>query len=213
MTLEEALAENARLTAKISESNKHTKAAEAATAAAALKAAEDEKERLKATNNNEQLVKTLEAEGLTKDRNHAALLTAHALEISEMVQKSEFTIDSNKAREFANEISKCGKRAPVLADKMKPFLKHVNGKSVIVDKDGNVRDITPEAFILEFKTNPAYDFLVDGVDSSGGSATGSSSTGGATANPFKRGEHFNLTKQGEIIKSDPALAAQLKASA
>lgn len=34
-----------------------------------------------------------------------------------------------------------------------------------------------------------------------------------TKNPFKKGEHFNLTKQIELKKTNPALAAQLEAAA
>lgn len=37
--------------------------------------------------------------------------------------------------------------------------------------------------------------------------------GGEVKNPFKKGEHFNLTKQIEIKKTNPALAAQLEAQA
>lgn len=43
----------------------------------------------------------------------------------------------------------------------------------------------------------------------GTGATGNNGTGGATKNPWSK-EHFNLTRQGEITKSDPGLAAKLK---
>jgi len=50
---------------------------------------------------------------------------------------------------------------------------------------------------------------------SGGSASGAGAKGGEFAqlndkNPFKKGEHFNLTKQAEIVRSNPSLAAKLK---
>ena len=198
MDLEEALAEIERLAAKISESNKHTKAAEAATdaataaakaaaEAATLKAAEDDKERLRSTNNHEQLVKTLEEEAQSSKRNIAALtlgqqdlINAHAQQLSDRDRRDESVIDSNTARDWAGTISTCSKRSPVLADKMKPFIQHREGKQVILDADGNVRDITKEAFILEVQTNPANDFLIDGVDSSGGRAPGNNNSGGAS---------------------------------
>jgi hypothetical protein len=50
----------------------------------------------------------------------------------------------------------------------------------------------------------------------GGGATGSTSGGGGARatvkNPFRR-ETWNLTEQMKLQKSDPALAARLKASA
>ena len=58
-----------------------------------------------------------------------------------------------------------------------------------------------------------YRFYLAGSGATGGGSTGGKGTGAAMANPFKQGEHFNLTEQGRILKEDPVLAAQLKAAA
>ena len=62
------------------------------------------------------------------------------------------------------------------------------------------------------KESGRYDAFLAGTGSTGGRSTGSTSTGAATVNPFKK-ETLNLTEQARILKEDPTLAAQLKASA
>ena len=184
-----------RLTAKISESNKHTKAAEA-------KAAKEEKERLEGANNFEQLYKSSEAEreGLIQ-------------QIADRDLKAASTNEDNAALTLANELTKDTKRARLLAKELKGRLKSTDDGIKVTDVNGNLTVSSLDDLKLEVQKNPDYDFLIDGVDSSGGGAGGSNNNGGATINPFKKGEHFNLTKQGEIQTSDPALAAQLRASA
>jgi hypothetical protein len=193
--LDALTADNDRLTAKISESNKHTKAAEA-------KAAKEEKERLEGANNFEQLYKSSEAEreGLIQ-------------QIADRDLKAASTNEDNAALTLANELTKDTKRARLLAKELKGRLKYTEDGIKVTDVNGNLTVSSLDDLKLEVQKNPDYDFLIDGVESSGGGAGGSNNNGGATINPFKKGEHFNLTKQGEISKSDPALAAQLKASA
>jgi len=62
------------------------------------------------------------------------------------------------------------------------------------------------------KESGRYDAFLAGTGSTGGRSTGSTSTGAAIVNPFKK-ETLNLTEQARILKEDPTLAAQLKASA
>ena len=63
------------------------------------------------------------------------------------------------------------------------------------------------------KESGRYDAYLAGTGSTGGRSNGSTSTGAATdVNPFKK-ETLNLTEQARILKEDPTLAAQLKASA
>lgn len=63
------------------------------------------------------------------------------------------------------------------------------------------------------KESGRYDAYLAGTGSTGGRSSGSTSTGAAAGvNPFKK-ETLNLTEQARILKEDPTLAAQLKASA
>jgi hypothetical protein len=155
-------ADNERLTAKISESNKHTKAAEA-------KAAKEEKERLEGANNFEQLYKSseVEREGLMK-------------QIADRDLKSASTSEENAALTLANELTKDTKRARLLAKELKSRLKYTDDGIKVTDASGNLTVSTIADLKLEVQKNPDYDFLIDGVDSSGGSANGNNNTGGAS---------------------------------
>lgn len=92
---------------------------------------------------------------------------------------------------------------------------------VVVDADGNPRlkDGSGKALgigdlIAELKANELYSGAFKASGASGGGAGGSARGGGGAGaqNPWKR-ESLNLTRQGEIAKSNPALAARLKAEA
>tara|TARA_R110000765_G_scaffold276665_2_gene374742 strand:+ start:1572 stop:2213 length:642 start_codon:yes stop_codon:yes gene_type:complete len=154
-------ADNDRLSAKISESNKHTKAAEA-------KAAAEEKERLKGINDFEQLFKSSELE---RD--------ALKQQITDRDLKSASTSEDNAAMTLANELTKDTKRARILAKELKGRFKFTEGGVKVTDINGNLTVSSIADLKLEVQKNPDYDFLIDGVDSSGGSATGSSNSGSA----------------------------------
>jgi hypothetical protein len=92
---------------------------------------------------------------------------------------------------------------------------------VVVDGDGNPRlkdgsgkALGIEDLIAELKANELYSGAFKASGASGGGAGGSARGGGGAGaqNPWKR-ESLNLTKQGEIAKSNPALAVRLKAEA
>ena len=155
-------ADNERLTAKISESNKHTKAAEA-------KAAKEEKERLEGANNFEQLYKSseVEREGLMK-------------QIADRDLQSASASEDNAALMLANELTKDTKRARLLAKELKIRLKYTDDGIKVTDANGNLTVSSLADLKLEVQKNPDYDFLIDGVDSSGGSASGSNKTGSAS---------------------------------
>jgi len=159
--LDAITADNQRLQAKINESNKHTKAAEA-------KAASEEKERLKASNDYEQLFKSSEAQ-------REELL----LQIEHRDKKAATGSEENAALALANSLTKDPKRARLLAKELKSRFKFTDEGIKITDKDGNLTVSSPEDLKLEVQRNPDYDFLIDGVDSSGGSATGSNNSSGA----------------------------------
>lgn len=82
------------------------------------------------------------------------------------------------------------------------------GQDVTVDSEGRTIKAAVDAFL---DTNMGKRFVV--VNTSGGGAEGGSkSVPSTTYNPWKK-ETFNLTKQAELIRDDPALAAALKAQA
>lgn len=92
---------------------------------------------------------------------------------------------------------------------------------IVVDGDGNPRlkdgsgkALGIEELIAELKANELYSGAFKASGASGGGAGGSARGGGGAGaqNPWKR-ESLNLTRQGEIAKSNPALAARLKAEA
>ena len=181
--LDTLMADNDRLNAKISESNKHTKAAEA-------KAAKEEKERLEGANNYEQLYKSseIEREGLMQ-------------QIADRDLKSASTSEENAALTLANELTKDTKRARLLAKELKGRLKYTEDGIKVTDSSGNLTVSSIADLKLEVSKNPDYDFLIDGVDSSGGRAPGNNSNGGAattyTMSEFKA---LNPAQQMAVAK-------------
>ena len=159
--LDALTADNDRLTAKISESNKHTKAAE-------QKAAAEEKERLKGKNDFEALFKSSELERETLKQ-----------QITDRDLKSATTSEDNAAMILANELTKDTKRARILAKELKGRFKFTEDGIKVTDANGNLTVSSIADLKLEVMKNPDYDFLIDGVDSHGGSAPGGSNNGGA----------------------------------
>ena len=155
-------ADNERLTAKISESNKHTKAAEA-------KAARQDREKLEAENNYEQLFKSSESRvaelenekvGYESER-HASKENIEHIKFSQ-----RFTDDAGSQKFLVRDFS--------------DRIKIVDGVIRVFDDNGLLTSQTLDDYEAQVRKNPAYDRLIDGVDSSGGSATGNSGKGGAS---------------------------------
>ncbi len=118
------------------------------------------------------------------------------------------------------EATKRGLRATAIPDitaRARTTFKLVNGvpqafdsdaQSVRVGKDG-VSPMTLAEWVDALVSDAPHLF-----ESNAGGGASSSSSGGARAvkNPFRR-ETWNLTEQMKLQKSDPALAARLKAAA
>tara|TARA_R110002126_G_scaffold150139_3_gene296231 strand:+ start:3090 stop:3731 length:642 start_codon:yes stop_codon:yes gene_type:complete len=154
-------AENERWVAKHGESEKHKKAAEAKKEAA-------DKERLLGEKNYQQLFESSERE---RD--------ALKQQITDRDLKSASTSEDNAAMSLANELTKDTKRARILAKELKGRFKFTEGGVKVTDINGNLTVSSIADLKLEVQKNPDYDFLIDGVDSSGGSATGSNNSGSA----------------------------------
>jgi len=172
-------ADNERLTAKINESNKHTKAAEA-------KAAAEERDRLKSENDFESLFKSSEVE-------REALKKQIETRDSEAATANE----KNAAMNLANELTTDTKRAKILAKELKGRLKYIDGEIKVTDLNGGLTVSTTADLKMEVQKNPDYDFLIDGVDSSGGSATGGSSNGSAK-NTMTRGDFESMSPEKKM---------------
>jgi len=185
------MADNERLSAKISESNKHTKAAE-------TKAAAEEKERLKASNNYEELFKSSEKERETLTQ-----------QIAERDSRSASTSEDNAALTLANELTKDTKRARLLAKELKGRLKYTQDGIKVTDISGNLTVSSLADLKLEIQKNPDYDFLIDGVDSSGGSATGSNNSGSA-GNVYTRAQFEALNPAERMRVSLESRAGKAK---
>lgn len=80
---------------------------------------------------------------------------------------------------------------------------------------GELGDEIPVVTYVEAwaKTDEAKPFLPASGNNGSGAQNNRGGGGGGGANPWKKGEGYNLTEQGRIVKENPALAKQLKAAA
>lgn len=78
--------------------------------------------------------------------------------------------------------------------------------------DGSALGVDQEGFIKLIAKEARYARLVKAevATSGGGGANGSAGGSASAKNPFKKGEHFNLTEQARILKEDPERARYLK---
>lgn len=77
--------------------------------------------------------------------------------------------------------------------------------------DGSILD--RETFTKTVTSNEEYNSYLSAGKASGAGAHGGNNGAGATVNPFKKGENFNLTKQAELLKENPELANSLRSQA
>jgi hypothetical protein len=123
-------------------------------------------------------------------------------------QMREKTKDSI-AQAISSEIAIDGSSARLLKREALEFIELEDDQEVF--RIGGVtvdRRAVIEHLSTEFPRN------VKGSGASGAGASGGANSGGsATVNPFKKGESFNLTEQGRLMRENPTLAAQLKKQA
>lgn len=83
-------------------------------------------------------------------------------------------------------------------------------KLQVIDADGDPSTQTLEGLMKDMKAKkPGY---FEGSSASGGGSQQNRGGSGGVVNPWKK-ETYNLTKQGDILESDPALAKSLAAEA
>jgi len=140
------------------------------------------------------------------------------------LNEMQTSLDSQiKDRDVTEAIAKAKGNLTLVKPHVLPQVKIMNEDGVyvtrVVDRDGEVRmndmeePMSVDELIQEIKSKP--EFQGDGIFEREKTPGGSGSTGNKAKAPTKDNpwakESWNLTRQGQIIKSDPALAEKLKA--
>lgn len=158
---EASAAENARLTAKIGEANKHKKEAD-------KKAKESARQKAEADNDFEQLFKSSEHE---RDSLQSQL---DSLNSSNAVKEQKAA-----AMKIATTLSE-GANVELLADFIQRRLKYTDEGIKVTNEAGELTVSTLEDLAKEFAGGARYASLIKGSKSSGGGASGGSDGGGAS---------------------------------
>lgn len=88
-----------------------------------------------------------------------------------------------------------------------------DGKQLFEVKDGNAVPASIDYLVSRFKADPDYGRAFEGSGVSGsGTSGGGAAVDGSTKNPWAK-DSFNLTEQMKLLKSNPTMAAALKARA
>ena len=163
------MAENERLNAKITEANKHTKAAE-------RQALENARAKAEADGNFEQLFNSSETERKT---------------VQQQLEELQGTVSSeklnNRAMKIAGELAE-GYNIETLGDIIARRLKVVDNVVKVIDDAGNLTVATYNDLKNEFAGSARYSALIKGNQSSGGSATGGENGGSTARQTISRAE-------------------------
>ena len=154
------IAENERLTAKITAANKHQKESEKAARDSARKEAE-------ANGNYEQLFKSSE-----QDRE------ALTLQLTELRQSNEAKEVNNASMKIAAGLAE-GPNIEILSDYLSRRLKFTEEGIKVTDETGNLTVSTLDDLSKEFSGSARFASLIKGNQSSGGGAAGGSNSGSA----------------------------------
>lgn len=146
--------------------------------------------------NNEDLVKSLQ------EQLDAAKEEIRTRDLKELDRNL-----TEQARDLANKISTTDpKRAALLSEKIKDRLQYDGDVVRVLDKDKKVTALDFDALLKEMKTD--YDFLCDGLNSSGGGSHSGSNT--AAGKPLKKLSEYSDVELNEIRINDPAAFASIK---
>jgi len=145
-------------------------------------------------------------------------------EKTSLVEEMQSSLDKHiKERDVVESIARAKGNLTLVKPHILPFIKVVNedGEYVsrIVDGKGEVRvrddgdPMTIDDLISEIKSLPEFqgDGIFEREKTPGGSdSTGNKGKAPSADNPWAK-DTWNLTKQGQIIRTDPALAEKFKA--
>lgn len=120
---------------------------------------------------------------------------------------------NNASLKLAAELAD-GKNVKLLSKHINDRLRFVDGEIKVLDEKGNLTVSSIADLKSQLIESGDFDSLLKGNKSGGGGAGGGDNGGGAanSDNPWKK-ESRNLTKQAQISRTDPTLAAQLKKAA
>ena len=120
---------------------------------------------------------------------------------------------NNASLKLAAELAD-GKNVKLLSKHINDRLRFVDGEIKVLDEKGDLTVSSIADLKSQLIESGDFDSLLKGNKSGGGGAGGGDNGGGAanSDNPWKK-ESRNLTKQAQISRTDPTLAAQLKKAA
>ena len=166
------------------------------------KAVEEARKQLEAQYRKELDTLKAETQTLREDRKRSLLAQAEAAALRESKHKPlpglEYLM---RERMRVEEID--GALSVVVVDEA--------GKPRVTTKPGGSGYMTPEELIEEFARNERYGHLFQGTGKAGSQVTGRAGSA-AVSNPWAKGS-LNVTKQLELMATNPSLAAELQARA
>lgn len=154
-------------------------------------------------------------------------------QIADVTKTNEATVGKMEAslithlrdKKLIKEVTDAKGNVTLLSPHITPFIKVAaddagNYDSTVIDADGNQRfnnlgkPMTIKELVSEFGENPDFSGAFEKEKKPGGAGSqGGRGDDFTQENPFKEGEHHNLTKQAQILTKDPQLAKKLQAQA
>jgi len=133
--------------------------------------------------------------------------------LAELMSANEQSVHVNQVNAYAMSFDPVSEHTmDDLAHRLNKRTKIVDGELKVLDKKGNLTVSSLDDLKSELLASGEISNLIKGNQSSGGDAPGGSNKS-QTVNPFQKGEHFNLTSQAALLKTDPAQAAAFKVAA
>lgn len=133
--------------------------------------------------------------------------------LAELMAANEQSVHANQVNAYGLSFEPVSEYAMGdLSYRLNKRTKIVDGELKVLDKKGNLTVSSLDDLKSELLASGEISHLIKGNQSSGGNAPGGSNQS-QTVNPFQKGEHWNLTAQAALLKSDPAKAAAFKANA
>lgn len=146
-------------------------------------------------------------------KKHATEVEAANTKIQALTKKLEQNLLDSAAMKAIND---AGGNVDLLMPHVRSrmALAEVEGDFVVQvrDSSGTVTELTEVDLVNEYKAKPSFASAFKATITPGGGAKPGVVEASIT-NPYRKGKDFNLTDQGRLEKTDPALAARLKQEA
>ena len=181
----------------------------------AFRKLEAEKKRLE----DEQRIKEGKVADVIAEHVRKAVEPERAARVAAEGQLASVLIDNQAVM----EATKRGVRptaVPDLTARARSVFRLVDGKPRAVGADGNplmgkggTAPMTLAEWVESLGTEAPHLFEANAGGGAAGSGSGGAGSGGGVANPYRTGAGWNFTEQSRLEKTNPALAARLKAAA